>query len=220
MRGNDNNFMEIDIIDSEGKISGKANLPETLSAVKLNKHLVHEVIRAYLANQRKGTHSTLTRTEVRGGGKKPWKQKHTGRARAGSSSSPLWKGGGIIFGPKPRSYRIDLPGAKIKAALSQVLASKLNNGEVVVAEGPNLEQAKTKKVNEWLKKLSLPQSSLLVVDKMDGKLLLASRNLPDFKVMECRHLHAYHLMSAKKIVLTPEAVRQMEDGSRKMEGKK
>src|SRR3989344_3208552 len=111
--------MEINVLNSKGEVTGKANLPEGLDSVKVNRHLVHEVVRAYLANQRKGTHSTLTRTEVSGGGKKPWKQKHTGRARAGSSRSPLWRGGGIIFGPQPRSYRIDLPHAQVKAARTE-----------------------------------------------------------------------------------------------------
>ena len=120
------------------------NLPDRLFGVDLaNIHLIHEVVQAYLANQRKGTHSSLTRSEVSGGGKKPWKQKHTGRARSGSTRSPLWRGGGIIFGPKPRSYRRDLPGKKIKAALAQVLSAKLKSGELVVCEKPKMEKAKT-----------------------------------------------------------------------------
>jgi large subunit ribosomal protein L4 len=201
--------MEVNVFNSKGEVSGKANLPDSFSSLKLNKHLVHEVVTAYLSNQRKGTHSTLTRTEVRGGGKKPWKQKHTGRARAGSSSSPLWRGGGIIFGPKPRSYRVDLPGAKVRAVLSQVLASKFNGGDVVVAERPDLAEVKTKKVNEWLKKLSLPQNILLVIDKKDEHLLRASRNLADFKVREWSHLHPYDVLNAGKIVLTPEAAKRL-----------
>ena len=197
--------MEINVLNSKGEVTGKANLPEGLDSVKVNRHLVHEVVRAYLANQRKGTHSTLTRTEVSGGGKKPWKQKHTGRARAGSSRSPLWRGGGIIFGPKPRSYRIDLPNAKVRAAFSQVLSAKFKRGEIVVAEGPDLDQAKTKKVAAWLKTLSLPQNALLVLEKRDDKLALASRNLAEFTAIEWRNLHPYHLLSAGKVVFTPEA---------------
>ena len=200
--------MEIDILKSDGKLEGKAQLPEHIAASgKLSRPLVHEVVTAYLANQRKGTHSTLTRTEVSGGGKKPWKQKHTGRARSGSSRSPLWRGGGIIFGPKPRSYRVDIPKAKIKAALFQVLAEKAESGNLVVSEKPQLPQPKTKVVSQWIKKLSLPVSSLLVVDKNDENLTLASRNIKGFQWIECRHLHPYHILSAKKIVMTPEAVK-------------
>src|SRR3989338_3711360 len=133
--------MEIEQLNSEGKSTGKARLPESWFAdSKMNRHLVHEVVTAYLANQRKGTHSTKTRSEVSGGGKKPWKQKHTGRARAGSSRSPLWRGGGIIFGPKPRSYRRDLPQAKVRIALIQILAEKAKTGTIVVSEKPNLDQ--------------------------------------------------------------------------------
>lgn len=197
--------MEVDVLNSEGKVTGKMNLPEAFSQVKVNRHLLHEVVTAYLANQRKGTHSVLTRSEVRGGGKKPWKQKHTGRARAGTIRSPLWRGGGIIFGPQPRSYRVDLPQAKIKSALSQVLAAKAGNGEVVVSEKPQLENAKTKKVAQWLKKISPSQNSLLVLEKKDEKLFLASRNLTRFRVMECRQLHPYDLLNAQKIIFTPES---------------
>ena len=203
--------MEINILNSEGKVTGKANLPEGLDSVKVNRHLVHEVIRAYLANQRRGTHSTLVRGEVSGGGKKPWKQKHTGRARSGSTRSPLWRGGGIIFGPHPRSYRIDLPNAKVRAAFSQVLSVKFKRGEIVVAEIPALEQAKTKIVATWLKTLSLPQNALLVLEKKDAKLALASRNLPEFTVIEWRNIHPYHLLNAGKVVFTPEAFKSASE---------
>jgi len=198
--------MQVDIINTEGKVKGQAQLPESIGEGKANPHLVHEVVRAYLANQRKGTHATLTRSHVHGGGRKPWKQKGTGRARSGTSRSPLWRGGGIIFGPHPRSYRIDLPHHKIKKVLSQVISAKAQNGEVIVADPLKLEEAKTKKVADWMRKLSLPQNSLLVLDKMDKKLHLASRNLRDFEIMECRHLHPYHILNAKKIIFTPEAV--------------
>lgn len=202
--------MEVDILNFEGKIEGKAKLPDRFSDFKkANSHLLHEVVRAYLANQRKGTHSTLTRAEVTGGGKKPWKQKHTGRARAGTSRSPLWRKGGIIFGPKPRSYEIPIPRAKVKTALSQVLAAKAENGDLVVSEKPQMEQAKTKVVSQWLKKLSLPEKSLLVIEKKDENLALASRNLKDFHWIEWKHLHPYHILKARKIVLTPEVVKSI-----------
>lgn len=202
--------MEINVLNAEGKVSGKVAWPEQrLSGenAKVNRHLAHEVVRAYLANQRSGTHSTLTRTEVSGGGKKPWKQKHTGRARSGSSRSPLWRGGGIIFGPKPRSYRMDIPKQKIKIAFNEILADKVKNGQVVVSDKPRLEKTKTKEVFQWLKKLDLPMNSLLVVDKKDEKLNLASRNLQDFMIVEFQNLHPYYLLKAGKIIFTPEAVK-------------
>ncbi len=201
--------MEVDIY-KDGKSSGKANLPDELFGVsKVSKHLVHEVIRAYMQNQRKGTQSTLTRSEVSGGGKKPWKQKHTGRARSGSSRSPLWRHGGIIHAPKPRSYRTDVPNSKIKVALTHALSAQAQAGNVVVAELPVLKQAKTKIVASWLKKLSFPLKTLVVIDKREENFVVASRNLPDFEWIEYKHLHPYHILNAKKIVITPEAVKSL-----------
>ena len=200
--------MEIEILSSEGKAQGKAELPGHISqSGKLNRALLHEVVTAYLANQRKGTHSALTRAEVSGGGKKPWKQKHTGRARAGSSRSPLWRGGGIIFGPKPRSYRRDIPQEKIKISLYQVINEKAVSGNLVVSEMPALDKPKTKLVSLWLKKVSASADTLLVMDKKNDAFALASRNLDGFSWIECKHLHPYHIMHAGKVIMTPEAVK-------------
>ncbi|MBI2119062.1 MAG: 50S ribosomal protein L4 [Elusimicrobia bacterium] len=197
--------MEISVIDSEGKVKGKRELNNPLFSAPLkNSFVLHEVVRAYLANQRKGTHSTLTRTEVSGGGKKPWKQKHTGRARSGSTRSPLWRGGGIIFGPKMRSYRIDLPKHKVELALSEALTSKANSGELLVSEKPILEKPKTKLLCAWLKNRGLGDKTLLVLNQKDEDLSLAARNLKNFKWILWNHLHPYHVLQAKKIVFTEE----------------
>lgn len=199
--------MEVDILNSDGKSSGKATLPDPIFAEKkVSKSLLHEVVRAYLANQRSGTHKAKTRSEVSGSMKKPWKQKHTGRARAGTSTSPLWKGGGIIHGPVPRSYHISVPKSKLETALVHALSSKASAGNVMVSALPALKEAKTKTVATWLKKLSIPAKSLLIVDKKDDKFALASRNMKDFAWIECKHLHPYHVLKAKKIVFTPEAL--------------
>lgn len=200
--------MEVNILNSEGLVTGKEEL-SFIKEEKVNPHLLHEVVRAYLANQRKGTHSSKTRSMVAGSMRKPWKQKHTGRARAGTATSPLWKGGGIIFGPHPRSYRIDLPKKKIKKALSQVLAEKARKGELIVSEKPDLQTPKTKKIVEWMEKLSLPENSLLVVEQMEKNLTLSARNLPDFSLMDWRSIHPYHLLKAEKIIFTPEAAKQL-----------
>ncbi len=202
--------MEINILDASGKVTGKKAMPETIAGVKPNKHLIHEVVTAYLANQRQGTHSTLTRGEVRGGGKKPWKQKHTGRARAGTSRSPLWRGGGIIQGPKPRDYSIGIPKQKVKAALHQILSVKAQAGEIVVAEAPVMKIPKTKTITSWLKTLSMPEKVLFVTEKADPKFTLATRNLSDFKIMERRSLHPYQVMNARKIIFTPESAGLLE----------
>src|SRR3989338_352271 len=197
--------MEISVIDSECKVKCKRELNNPLFSAPLkNSFVLHEVVRAYLANQRKGTHSTLTRTEVSGGGKKPWKQKHTGRARSGSTRSPLWRGGGIIFGPKMRSYRIDLPKHKVELALSEALSSKANSGELLVSEKPILEKPKTKLLCAWLKNRGLGDHTLLVLNQKDEDLSLAARNLKNFKWILWNHLHPYHVLQAKKIVFTEE----------------
>ena len=198
--------MEIDILDSQGKVAGKKPLPESVALAKPNKHLMHEVVTAYLANQRQGTHKVLTRGQVTGGSRKPWKQKHTGSARAGTTRSPLWRKGGIIHGPVPRDYSIGLPKAKVKAALHQALSIKASAGELVVAEAPKLQAAKTKNIAAWLKTLCLPQKVLLVIEKSDAQLSLASRNLKYFEILERKHLHAYPVLGAKKVILTPEAL--------------
>lgn len=199
--------MEIDI-NKDGKLNGKAEVPDQLFAVeKVSKHLVHEVIRAYLMNQRRGTQSALTRAEVSGGGKKPWKQKHTGRARSGSSRSPLWRGGGIIFAPKNRDYRVDLPQSKVKTALTHALSSQAKAGNVVVSDAPALSKAKTKLIAQWVKKNAFPAKTLLVVDKKQDNLSVAARNMPYFQWIECKHLHAFHVLNAEKVVFTPEAVK-------------
>ncbi len=204
--------MEINILDSEGKVTGQAQLPEHMGglakkAKSANVYLVHEVVKAYLGNRRRGTQSALTRSEVQGGGKKPWKQKHTGRARAGTSSSPLWKGGGIVFAPKPRSYYTGIPQAKVKSALSQVFVERAMLGDIVVSEPPKMEVVKTKSLAAWLKKMSFPKKTLLIVESSEKKLVLAARNLESFEVIPWKHIHPFHLLNARKVVLTSEVLK-------------
>ena len=198
--------MELDIITALGSKKGAISLPENLFGVKGKNSLVHEVIQAYLANQRKGTHETLTRSGVSGGGKKPWKQKHTGRARAGTSRSPLWRGGGIIFGPHMRSYRTDIPHKKVEQALSMSLSSKLQEGDLLVIEKPVLEKGKTKEVSQWRKNVGLNDKTLFILKEKDENLSRCSRNIKDFKLMVWTQIHPYHILDAKKVALEPEVI--------------
>ena len=203
--------MEINVLDASGKVQGTASVPEKIQAAgKPNAHMLHEVVQSYLANQRKGTHKTLTRSMVSGSSKKPWKQKHTGRARAGTSTSPLWRGGGIIHGPQPRSYRVDLPQAKVQGALLQSLFDKFSQGQVVVSSKPVLEKAKTKAVAQWIKNFGVDGSLLFVLDKKDDHFSLASRNIQKFSWVEARNLHAYDVLKAQKIIFTPEALQSLQ----------
>lgn len=198
--------METNILNSKGQQKGAVDLPENIFKATGKNSLIHEVIQAYLANQRKGTHETLTRGNVSGGGKKPWKQKHTGRARSGSSRSPLWRGGGIIFGPHPRSYRVGLPHKKIEQALALSLTSKFESGDLVITERPSLEKGKTKEVTEWRKSVGLEEKTLLVLKEKDDNLTRCSRNLKDFKLIEWKSLHPYHILDAKKVAIEPEVI--------------
>jgi large subunit ribosomal protein L4 len=168
--------------------------------------ILHEYVTAYLANQRQGTHSTKTRAEVRGGGRKPWPQKHTGRARQGSIRSPLWRKGGVVFGPKPRDYDIDLPKKKKKLAKYLSIADKIKNNNLIVIKELKLDSHKTKNFVSLLKNLNLDSEKILVVDKnLDEKLKLASRNLENVEISRVKDINAYSILNNNKLVITKEA---------------
>jgi large subunit ribosomal protein L4 len=168
--------------------------------------ILHEYVTAYLANQRQGTHSTKTRAEVRGGGRKPWPQKHTGRARQGSIRSPLWRKGGVVFGPKPRDYNIDLPKKKKKLAKYLSIADKIKNNNLIVIKELKLDSHKTKNFVSLLKNLNLDSEKILVVDKnLDEKLKLASRNLENVEISRVKDINAYSILKHNKLVITKEA---------------
>ena len=171
--------METKLLNLKGEEVGKVALPETLFAVKPDPCFIHEVMKHYLANKHRGTACTKTRSEVSGGGKKPWKQKGTGRARAGSTRSPIWRKGGVVFGPKPRSFRQYLPVQKLRQALIEALSARAADGAVLVVENLALEAAKTSSLNSLRKGLG-DKSILFVTDKMDKNFKTAARNLDNF----------------------------------------
>ena len=200
--------METKLLNTKGQEVGKINLPETLFGVKPNPTFLHEVITAFLSNQRSGTADVKTRAEVSGTGKKPWKQKGTGRARHGSMRSPIWRHGGVAFGPTPRSFRIDLPAAKRRLALAQALTSKYTSDNVLVLEKFDLKDAKTKAVAEVLKTLEAGKKPLLVTSK-DAKLDLASRNIAGLNKMVPTDLNAYVVLNSTKVIFTKEAIEKL-----------
>lgn len=200
--------MNTSIYNIAGKETGKIELPG-LFETKASPDLLHEVITAYLASQRAGTHSTKTRGEVSGGGAKPWKQKGTGNARAGSNRSPLWRKGGIIFGPRPKDYGVRISKQKRRLTLHMALSEKLKENNIIVLDGLKLEEIKTKKIAEMLKNLNITGSKvLLAVDKTDNKLRLATRNVPGLLLTEAKNINAYEVMWAKKVVFTQGAIEQ------------
>ncbi len=186
---------------------------ETLDSVfgaKLNPALIHQVLVGQLANRRQGTASTKTRAEVAGGGAKPRPQKHTGRARAGSIRSPIWKGGGVTFGPKPRSYRHHTPKQMRRGALISTLSGKAREGGIVVVENFDFAEPKTKAVQSALRKLGADSSALLVADGAQPEVLRAARNIPRLKMTPSHTLNTIDLLNHRIVVMTEHAVRNVE----------
>lgn len=199
------------VIEKEGKIK-QIELSEPIFQVKASEGLVHESVRRILASFRQGTHDTKTRSEVRGGGKKPWKQKGTGRARAGSIRSPLWKGGGVVFGPHPRDYSFDIPKKQRRKALFAALTYKAENGEIFIIEDFNPEAPKTKEAVELLKKAAIADRKLtIVLDRDETNVALSFRNLPNVIMVEADGLNPYFVLNNDFIVFTRPAFERMKE---------
>lgn len=203
---------EVDVLNIKNKTVGKIELPADVFGVSVNKVVLHEVVRNYLANQRQGTAATKTKGLVSGGGKKPWKQKHTGRARAGSIRSPLWRGGGITFGPQPRDYSYRLP-KKVKwAGFSSALSAKLADGEVIVVEDLSMTEPKTKKLISILTGFGLKDNKVLIIipDK-DNMLELSARNISGVDVRTVNNLNVYDILYHERLFITKKAVELMRE---------
>ncbi len=201
----------LDVIDiNSGEKIDTISVPENIKKYFDYPHpeyLLHEVVVAYLANQRQGTHSTKTRAEVRGGGRKPWPQKHTGRARQGSIRSPLFRKGGIVFGPKPRDYYIKLPKKKKVIAKYLSLSEKIKSGSLIVVNQLPVEVRKTKDMVAVLNKLQLNSEKILLVAKeIPSNIKLATRNLQYLSVQRVNDLNAYVILNHNKLVITKEAM--------------
>lgn len=204
-------MLEIDIRDINNDIKGKLKLPEQVFGCGASESVVHTAVRGYLANQRQGTHATKTRGLVSGGGRKPWKQKHTGRSRHGSIRSPLWKGGGTTFGPQPRDYSIKLPKKQRKIALYKALTMKLTDGEIILIDSLSMDTPKTKRMVEILKKLGLSTKTvLLVTANKDDSVFLSVRNIPKMAIIEVDDLNAYHVACYDIILFTLDAMKKLQ----------
>jgi len=196
-------MIAIEIRDINNNIVGKKEVPDIVFNNSASESVVHTAVVAYMANQRQGTHCTKTRSEVSGGGKKPWRQKHTGRARHGSIRSPLWRKGGIVFGPKPRDYYIQLPKQMKDTALFKALTMKYRDNEILLLDNLSLNRIKTKDMVEILKNLQLEESSVLIaLPEKDEKVLLSARNIPYIGVVRAEDLNAYHVAMFDKVVFT------------------
>jgi large subunit ribosomal protein L4 len=200
------------VYNMDGQPVGECELPDSVFAAPAHPALLHQAVVAYLANQRQGTASTKTRGEVSGGGRKPWRQKGTGRARQGSIRAPHWRGGGVVFGPHPREYRQALPQKARRAALRGALTDKAAAGAVCVLDRLSFEQPKTKAFAAMLARLPLPDRRALVVTAdPEPTVVLSGRNLPDVVVRTASDLNAYDVLRAKALVLTRDAVARVEE---------
>ena len=202
---------KVDVYDVNGQVVGEADLLDDVFGAPVNHALMHQAVRVYLANRRAGTASTKTRGEVRGGGRKPWRQKGLGRARHGSIRSPLWRGGGVVFGPKPRDWRLRMPKKARRQALRSALSAKLRDGELLVVDRLELPEYKTKVVAQVLERLQAGQKPLLVTAEPDPELRRAARNLPGVRTVVASCLNTYEVLDCTRIVITQDAVKKVEE---------
>ncbi|HHT9111686.1 MAG: 50S ribosomal protein L4 [Planctomycetes bacterium] len=199
--------MEIPVYSKEGEKIDNLQLDDKKFGGPIRKKLLRDAVIMYEANKRQGTASTKTKGEVAGGGRKPWVQKHTGRARAGSIRSPLWKGGGVSHGPKPRDYSFAIPKKARRLALYTALSAKARDNELVVIDDLNFDIPKTKQMVGILKALNIENSScLIVVSRANEAVWKSARNIPSIKIMTSTELNAYEVLRPKKVLLTKEAL--------------
>lgn len=201
----------INVLNMQGGNCGTMELSETVFGAEVNVPVLHSVVRAYLLNQRQGTQSTLTRSEVSGGGRKPWRQKGTGRARQGSTRSPQWTHGGIALGPKPRLYKISINKKVKKIAIRSALSAKVSAGELIVIDNIALEEYKTKKVCEFLKAVDADGKALIVTPTADAKVYRSAGNIPGVKASPVNAINVYDILNCDKLVIAKDAVARLEE---------
>ncbi len=201
---------KVALYNMEGANVGEIELSDAIFASEVNKNVLHQVVVNYLANQRQGTQSTKTRTEVRGGGIKPWRQKGTGRARQGSIRSPQWTGGGVALGPKPRDYRFSLNKKVRKLAFKSALAAKAQADEIIVIDGLKMEEIKTAKIASMLKALNV-EKALIVTAENDTNIYKSARNIKNVSVSYVDVLNTYEILKHDKFVVAKEAIAKIEE---------
>ena len=198
---------ELDIKDKNNTVIGKIALSDDLFGVSAKQGVLHQAVVNFLANQRQGTHATKTKGLISGGGKKPWKQKGTGRARSGSTRSPLWRGGGTIFGPQPRDYSYKLPKKVKRLALMNAFHEKLSSDEVVILDGFSLEKPRTRDIVSILKSFNLQNKSVLIIlPEKDDAVVLSARNIPGVRVVRAADVNVYDVIAHAMLLMTKDAV--------------
>ncbi|NLK29312.1 MAG: 50S ribosomal protein L4 [Clostridiales bacterium] len=200
----------VKLYNIEGKEVGTLDLNDAVFGVEINEHLVHMAVVSQLANKRQGTQSAKTRAEVRGGGRKPWRQKGTGHARQGSIRSPQWKGGGVVFAPKPRDYSIKMNKKEKVLAIKSALTSRVNEEKIVVLDQLSFDEIKTKKMKAVLDNFKLDKA-LIVLDKKDENVVLSARNLPKVRTVLTNSISVYDILKYDNLIITKDAVAKIEE---------
>ncbi|HLC18539.1 MAG TPA: 50S ribosomal protein L4 [Thermodesulfobacteriota bacterium] len=201
--------MQADLLNKEGKSVSRVELDKDIYEGEVNENLFYEVVKMQLANRRRGTASTKDRSEVSGGGRKPWRQKGTGRARSGSSRSPIWRHGGVVFGPRPRDYSYKVPRKVRKEAIKSALRLRARDGNLKVFDALAFDEPKTRKAVELFRNSGLA-NALIVVDGENTFLKLASRNLKDFKVIDVGGINVYDMLNYENLVFTKSSLEKVE----------
>ena len=201
----------IEVLDMAGKKVGEADLSEAVFGIEPNTVVMHQMVVNYLANNRQGTQSALTRSEVSGGGRKPWKQKGTGHARQGSTRAPQWTHGGIVFAPKPRSYRFTVNKKVKRLAMKSAFSSKLKDDQLVVIDSVTVDNFSTKTIAAMLKAIGADKKALIVLDTVDTKVINSARNIPGVKTAQVNTLNVYDIMNADKLVIVKNAIQNIEE---------
>lgn len=202
---------KVNVYNMLGELVEEMELSEAVFGVEINEHVVYEVVKNQLANKRQGTQSAKTRAEVRGGGRKPWRQKGTGRARQGSIRSPQWKGGGVVFAPKPRDYSYSVPKKVRRLALKSVLTDKLQNNEMIVVDHLNFDAPKTKEMKKVLANLKADRKALIVMAEKDVNVIRSASNIPYVATALVNTINVYDILKYNSFIITKEAVKRVEE---------
>ena len=202
---------KVAVLDMQGKEVGSVELSDAIFGIEPNANVIHDVVKNYLANQRQGTQSALTRSEVSGGGKKPWRQKGTGHARQGSTRAPQWTHGGIVFAPKPRSYRYTLNKKVKRLAMKSAFSVKVQDNNLIVLDAIQLDEFKTKTIVTMLNALGADKKALIVLPEVNEKVIRSANNIPGVKTTQVNTLNVYDMLHADKLIVLKDAVSKIEE---------
>ena len=202
---------KLNVLNINGQNVGEIELVDAIFNVEVNEHVLYEVVKNQLANKRQGTQSAKTRAEVRGGGRKPWKQKGTGRARQGSTRSVQWVGGGVAFAPKPRDYRYTLPKKVRRLAMKSALSAKVQNNEIIVLDALNMEAPKTKEFAQILKNINAGKKALIVTAENNENVIKSARNIEGVQAATVNTINVYDILKYDSFVITTDAVKKVEE---------